>query len=63
MNRALTTLGEDGEYDESMSSMDDPRPPDPFVIARSRKMNPRVTFNVGGEHHDVMWLTLERIPR
>ena len=35
---------------------------DPFVIQRSRKLNPRVTLNIGGEHHDVMWATLEKIP-
>ena len=36
---------------------------DPFVIIRSRKLNPRVTLNVGGERHDVMWTTLQRIQR
>ena len=52
-----------GDDYESLSSMDDPKPPDPFVISRSQKMNPRVTLNIGGEHHDVMWATLEKIPR
>jgi hypothetical protein len=35
---------------------------DSFVIERSRKLNPRVTLNIGGEHHDVMWATLQKIP-
>ncbi len=35
---------------------------DPFVIIRSRKLNPRVTLNIGGEHHDVMWATLAKVP-
>ena len=35
---------------------------DPFVIQRSRKLNPRVTLNIGGERHDVMWATLQKIP-
>jgi hypothetical protein len=58
-----TTMAVMGDDYESLSSMDDPKPPDPFVISRSRKMNPRVTLNIGGEHHDVMWATLEKIPR
>jgi len=40
-----------------------PKPPEPFVVARSRAVNPRVTLNVGGERHDVMWRALENIPR
>lgn len=35
---------------------------DSFMIAKSRKHNPRVTLNIGGERHDVMWATLARIP-
>lgn len=39
------------------------KPPEPFVIARSRAINQRVTLNVGGERHDVMWRALETIPK
>jgi len=33
------------------------------MIQRSRKLNPRITLNIGGQHHDVMWATLEKLPR
>ena len=36
--------------------------PDPFLISKSRKMNKRVTLNVGGIRHEVMWRMLEQIP-
>ena len=39
------------------------RPPDPFIIQRSREINPRVTLNVGGERHDVMWRSLKNVPK
>ena len=39
------------------------KPPEPFIIARSRAINQRVTLNVGGERHDVMWRALETIPK
>ena len=39
------------------------KPPDPFIIQRSREINPRVTLNVGGERHDVMWRSLKNIPK
>ena len=37
--------------------------PDPFIIAKSRELNKRVTLNVGGVRHEVMWKMLEGIPR
>ena len=33
--------------------------PDPFIIAKSRQLNKRVTLNVGGLRHEVMWKMLE----
>ena len=39
------------------------KPPDPFIIQRSREINPRVTLNVGGERHDVMWRSLRNVPK
>ncbi len=43
--------------------MADSHPPDSFIIAKSRQMNKRVTLNVGGVRHEVMWKMLESIPR
>lgn len=43
--------------------MSDSTPPDQFIIAKSRQMNRRVTLNVGGVRHEVMWKMLEGIPR
>ncbi len=43
--------------------MTDSLPPDAFIIAKSRQMNKRVTLNVGGVRHEVMWKMLESIPR
>ena len=33
--------------------------PDAFIIAKSRQLNKRVTLNVGGTRHEVMWAMLE----
>ena len=33
--------------------------PDPFIIEKSRQLNKRVTLNVGGTRHEVMWKMLE----
>ena len=37
--------------------------PDPFIIQKSRQLNRRVTLNVGGMRHEVMWKMLEQVPR
>lgn len=37
--------------------------PDPFIIQKSRQLNKRVTLNVGGIRHEVMWSMLEQVPR
>ena len=37
--------------------------PDPFIISKSRQLNRRVTLNVGGVRHEVMWAMLEQVPR
>ena len=37
--------------------------PDPFIIEKSRQLNKRVTLNVGGVRHEVMWSMLEQVPR
>ncbi len=45
-------------------NMDDPAHiPDPFIIAKSRELNKRVTLNVGGVRHEVLWKILENLPR
>ncbi|XP_042897800.1 potassium voltage-gated channel protein Shab isoform X2 [Parasteatoda tepidariorum] len=37
-------------------------PPEPFMIMKSRTLNKRVTINVGGVKHEVLWRTLENLP-
>lgn len=37
--------------------------PEPFIITKSRQLNKRVTLNVGGVRHEVMWKILENVPR
>ncbi|XP_023334049.1 uncharacterized protein LOC111705652 isoform X2 [Eurytemora carolleeae] len=37
--------------------------PDPFIIQKSRQLNKRVTLNVGGERHEVLWSTLQQMPQ
>jgi hypothetical protein len=63
--RTVTFQNEDGNDNDDNFSLDsyEPKPPDSFLIVRSRKMNPKVTLNIGGEFHDVMWATLEKIPK
>ena len=39
------------------------RAPDPFIIQKSRQLNRRVTLNVGGVRHDVLWKMLEQVPQ
>ena len=35
---------------------------DPFIISKSRQLNKRVTLNVGGMRHEVLWRMLEQLP-
>ena len=46
-----------------LCSMQEVNIPDPFIIAKSRQLNKRVTLNVGGVRHEVMWKVLENLPR
>ncbi|XP_059087713.1 potassium voltage-gated channel protein Shab-like [Tigriopus californicus] len=65
-------LGEDDgsepDYDEMLlaspgrTSTFESRP-EPYVIERSRCMHQRVILNVGGERHEVMWKTLNFLPK
>merc|ERR1712038_199374 len=61
---AVETLVRAEEDAESLNSVDTASntPPSPDVISRSRRVNKRVTINVGGVRHDVLWKVLELLP-
>jgi hypothetical protein len=55
--------GEGPESPHSNMDEEDSHVPDTFIIAKSRQLNKRVTLNVGGVRHEVMWKMLENAPR
>ena len=46
----------------SPPAVEDQPVPDPFIISKSRQLNKRVTLNVGGVRHEVLWRMLEQLP-
>merc|ERR1712223_631172 len=56
-------LGEGPNSPASNSNTIPDHIPDPFIISKSRQLNRRVTLNVGGVRHEVMWTMLEQVPR
>ena len=52
---------QDDEDEEGVESQED-QAPDPDTIAEHRRLNPKVTLNVGGRRHEIMWSQLEKKP-
>jgi len=50
-------------YTPLLIPMSETQVPDTYIIAKSRHLNKRVSLNVGGVRHEVMWKMLETIPR
>merc|ERR1712241_1627279 len=55
---------EAGQDEESLHSLDLANSiPSPEIIKQSRRVNRRVTLNVGGVRHEALWKVLELLPR
>lgn len=64
MSPVMSPMTEDMSYTWSatLPTVDQQRP-DPFIIQKSRLLNKRVTLNVGGIRHEVLWTMLEQLPQ
>merc|ERR1711953_1001609 len=51
-----------GEDSHSLNSEPSERIPDPHIINKSRLLNKRLTINVGGVRHEVLWRLLSLVP-
>ena len=51
------SCSENDDEDETPSD-----PPDYNTIQQHKQMNPKITLNVGGQRHEIMWRQLEKKP-